>query len=141
MLLLTLHLADKSFHMFESFKKYWSLYKTECQICLEPIESTSGIVGLPDTGMLNLEKMFHAECIQRWRREHTRDPFNRHIKYYFTFPPPTVDECKNILKEIKGFIGDQEIDRVYSALYQRITNEQFLDIELDFRKFLKGSNK
>jgi hypothetical protein len=97
-----------------------------------------GVVGMPDTGFLNLEKMFHSECIERWRRERNRDPFSRTIRYYFNFPPKTLNECENMLKKIKGFIGNHEIDRVYNEVYERVKTEEILDIELNFRKFIKS---
>lgn len=133
----TFCLKDRNYYMFKLFKDYWPTCTTECQICLEKIDDNGGIVAMPDTGMLNLEKMFHEQCIQRWRREHTRDPFNRVIKYYFNFPPKTLEECNAMLRETKGFIGDHEIDRVYKRVYQRVTQEDALDIELDFRHFFK----
>lgn len=140
-MLLTVCLKDKTYYMFRLFKDYWPTCTTECQICLERItdDGDDGIVALPDTGMLNLEKMFHNECIQRWRRERNRDPFNRTIKYYFNFPPKTLDECATMLREARGFIGDQTIDRVYRSVYERVTEQDALDIEVDFKRYLKRS--
>ncbi|AKN81059.1 hypothetical protein [Lonomia obliqua multiple nucleopolyhedrovirus] len=136
-MLLTVCLKDKNYYMYKLFKDYWPTCKTECQICLETIDSAGGIVALPDTGMLNLEKMFHVHCIERWRLERNRDPFNRVIKYYFNFPPKTQHECNVMLNETKGFIGDHEIDRVYKNVYHRVKHEDALDIEINFKKFIK----
>lgn len=136
-MLLFVCLKDKNFYMFKLFKEFWSTCTTECQICLEAIID-DGIVGMPDTGLLNLEKMFHSQCIERWRRERNRDPFNRIIRYYFHFPPKTLDECNIMLNEIKGFIGDHDIDRVYNEVYKRVKTEEVLDIELNFKKFIKS---
>ncbi|ANF29735.1 ORF-87 [Catopsilia pomona nucleopolyhedrovirus] len=136
-MLLTVCLKDKNYYMFKLFKEYWPTCTTECQICLDKIDDNDGIVAMPDTGMLNLEKMFHSKCIEQWRRERNRDPFNRIIKYYFNFPPKTLDECEIMLRETKGFIGDQEIDRVYNSVYRRVKEEDALDIELNFKQIFK----
>ncbi|UZE89771.1 U-box/RING-like domain protein [Parapoynx stagnalis nucleopolyhedrovirus] len=136
-MLLSVCLKDRTSYMLRLFKDFWTSCTTECQICLEIINE-NGIVGMPDTGLLNLEKMFHVQCIERWRRERTRDPFNRVIRYYFPFPPRTLDECEIMLNEIKGFIGEHDIDRVYREVYRRVNTEEVLDIELNFKKYIKS---
>ncbi|AVA31181.1 ac53 [Oxyplax ochracea nucleopolyhedrovirus] len=136
-MLLTVCLKDKDYYMFQLFKEYWPTCKAECRICFDTIDGDSGVVGLPDTGMLNLEKMFHSNCIEQWRAQRNRDPFNRVIKYYLNFPPQTLDECKTLLRHTKGFIGEHEIDKTYKSIYQRIRNEDALDVKLDFKYVFK----
>ncbi|AGR57134.1 hypothetical protein [Choristoneura rosaceana nucleopolyhedrovirus] len=133
----TVHLKDKQYYLYKLFKEIWSSCTTECRICLETLGAEGGVVGVPDNGLLNLDKMFHPECIERWKSGHSRDPFNRAIKYYFAFPPPTVHECKALLEYTRGFIGDDEMDRMYKVVYQRVTSENAIDVELDFARFFK----
>lgn len=136
-MLLTVYLKDKQYYLFKLFKEIWPLCTTECRICLEQLSVEGGVVGIPDNGMLNLDKMFHGKCIERWKTGRNRDPFNRAIKYYFTFPPPTLQECKALLEHTRGFIGDDEIDSVYKKVYQRVLTEDALDVELNFARFFK----
>ncbi|AKR14179.1 baculovirus RING-like protein [Dasychira pudibunda nucleopolyhedrovirus] len=136
-MLLTVYLKDKQYYLFKLFREIWPSCTTECRICLETLGAEGGVVGVPDSGLLNLDKMFHAECIERWKRGRNRDPFNRAIKYYFAFPPPTLHECKALLEHTRGFIGDDEMDRVYSLVHQRVTTEDALDVELNFARFFK----
>ncbi|AAP29834.1 unknown [Choristoneura fumiferana multiple nucleopolyhedrovirus] len=136
-MLLTVHLKDKQYYLYKMFKEIWSSCTTECRICLETLGVEGGVVGVPDNGLLNLDKMFHAECIARWKNGYSRDPFNRAIRYYFAFPPPTVHECKTLLEHTRGFIGDDEMDRVYKVVYQRVTTENAIDVELDFARYFK----
>ena len=136
-MLITVHLKNRHYYMYKLFKEIWPTCTTECRICLETLGLDGGVVGIPDNGMLNLDKMFHAECIERWKRGHNRDPFNRAIKYYFAFPPPTLHECKTLLEHTRGFIGDDEIDRVYKTVHQRVTTEDALDVELNFASYFK----
>ncbi|AAK85611.1 hypothetical protein [Epiphyas postvittana nucleopolyhedrovirus] len=136
-MLLTVHLKDKEYYMYKLFKEIWPTCTTECRICLETLDTNGGVVGMPDNGMLNLDKMFHATCIERWKRERNRDPFNRVIKHYFAFPPPTLHECKMLLELTRGFIGDDDIDRVYKSVHNRVTSEDAIDVELNFARFFK----
>ncbi|QDL57053.1 hypothetical protein QKQ66_gp107 [Dione juno nucleopolyhedrovirus] len=136
-MLLTVYLKDKQYYLFKMFKEIWSTCTTECRICLETLGGEGGVVGVPDNGLLNLDKMFHAECIERWKRGHNRDPFNRAIKYYFAFPPPTLHECKALLEHTRGFIGDDKMDRVYKTVHSRVTTEDALDVELNFARFFR----
>lgn len=136
-MLLTVYLKDKQFYLFRLFKEIWPSCSAECSICLEALGAEGGVVGVPDNGLLNLDKMFHAECIERWKRERNRDPFNRAIRYYFAFPPPTLRECKALLELTRGFIGDDETDRVYKLVLERVTAEDALDVELNFARFFK----
>ncbi|BBD51466.1 hypothetical protein [Samia ricini nucleopolyhedrovirus] len=136
-MLLTVHLKDRQYYLFKLFWEIWPACAAECSICLDALGAAGGVVGLPDSGLLNLDKMFHAECIARWKREHARDPFNRAIRYYFAFPPPTLHECRALLQHTRGFIGDDDTDRRYAAVHRRVTTEDALDVELDFARFFK----
>lgn len=114
----------------------WSEYKIECQICFDRIEN-DGVIAVTEYRTLNLEKMFHQSCLKRWQREHNRDPFNRNVKYWFDFPPKSLEQCSALLEHMKGFIGDQRPDKDYAEEYNRIVKEDsVIDIELDFEKLL-----
>jgi hypothetical protein len=118
------------------FNDLWRQSVVECQICFERI-ARDGLVAVTEYKTLNLEKMFHASCLQRWKRERNRDPFNRNVKFYFNFPPRNEDECASLLEHMTGFIGDQPIDIFYSQEFQRVNSERVLDVELDFSNLLK----
>lgn len=136
-MLLTVHLRDRQYYLFKMFKEIWPSCTAECRICLETLGEEGGVVGVPDNGLLNLDKMFHAECIDRWKRTRNRDPFNRIIKYYFVFPPTTLHDCRTLMENTRGFIGDDEVDCVYKNVHRRVTTEDALDVELNFARFFK----
>lgn len=118
------------------FNKLWPQCFVECQICFERIKN-DGVVAVTEYKTLNLEKMFHASCLQRWQREHARDPFNRNVKFYFNFPPKSKDECLALLDQMTGFIGDEPVDRNYASEFQRVDREHILDVDLDFCRLLQ----
>ncbi|AAZ38283.1 ORF-117 [Agrotis segetum nucleopolyhedrovirus A] len=117
------------------FKQMWPKCMVECQICFGRI-CNDGVVAVSEYKTLNLEKMFHNTCLRRWQRENTRDPFNRNVKFYFSFPPKSESECSALLDQMTGFIGDEPADREYAAEYQRANREPVLDFELDFGSLL-----
>ncbi|ABY65767.1 hypothetical protein [Orgyia leucostigma nucleopolyhedrovirus] len=137
-MLITINLQDKKTYLYRLFHQQWSSVTVECQICFDKI-SDDGLVIVSDHATLNLEKMFHIACFSRWyatARNKQRDPFNRPIKYKFNFPPKSLDECSLLLDHIKGFIGEENADKQYSKMYDRVNNEALLDIEIDFGKLL-----
>ncbi|AKR17293.1 hypothetical protein [Urbanus proteus nucleopolyhedrovirus] len=134
-MLITINVTDKENYLFRLFQKLWAQSNVECQICLDRI-SNDGVVAVTDYYTLNLEKMFHASCLKRWKQSNTKDPFNRNVKFYFNFPPQHYEECVSLLNIIKGFIGDQHVDKLYASEYERVHNEPVLDCELDFAKLL-----
>ncbi|ACI47481.1 ORF110 [Spodoptera eridania nucleopolyhedrovirus] len=135
-MLITINLQDKKSYLFRMFNDLWRQSVVECQICFERI-ARDGLVAVTEYKTLNLEKMFHASCLQRWKRERSRDPFNRNVKFYFNFPPRNEDECASLLEHMTGFIGDQPVDIFYSQEFQRVNSERVLDVELDFSNLLK----
>nr|ANS70936.1 ac53-like protein [Lymantria dispar multiple nucleopolyhedrovirus] len=141
-MLLTLDLhKKKDEHLFRLFAQLWKEAHVECSICFDRI-GDDGLVIVSDHATLNLEKMFHVGCFERWTSTAAsargrRDPFNRNVKFKFNFPPKTMTECASLLREIRGFIGEESVDKVYSFEYERIHNEKRLDLELDLMKLLK----
>ncbi|AKN80637.1 hypothetical protein [Perigonia lusca single nucleopolyhedrovirus] len=140
-MLLTIDLLNKKEYLYRLFRKMWKEYTVECQICFDRIHD-DGVVIVSEYGTLNLEKMFHISCWDRWyvstsggRRQ--RDPFNRPIKFKFNFPPKTFEECSFMLDQIKGFIGDESVDKNFSLEYQRAQEESVVDIEIDLNNLLK----
>jgi hypothetical protein len=134
-MLITLHLKDKTYYLYKKFKTMWNDCVVECQICFDRIEN-DGVIAVTDYKTLNIEKMFHASCIQRWRNENARDPFNRNVKFWFNFPPKCLEECAALLERIKGFIGDETADKCYAAEYSRVQSEEEIDIDVDFESLL-----
>ncbi|AUV65383.1 hypothetical protein [Alphabaculovirus myunipunctae] len=128
-MLITVHIQDKSAYTYRMFKDLWSKCTVECQICFDRI-TNDGLVAITDYKTLNIDKMFHSACLRRWQRERTTDPFNRKVKFYFNFPPKDVDECESLLAQMKGFIGDEDVDRRFAVEYERI-NAAELDVEID----------
>jgi hypothetical protein len=135
-MLITLHVQDKKGYLYRMFNKLWSECSIECQICYDKI-CNDGVVAITDYRTLNLEKMFHSACIQRWQRERARDPFNRNVKFYFNFPPKSEDECSSLLDQTVGFIGDQDADKLFANEYRRVNDEPVLDMELDLFSLLQ----
>ncbi|ABM45819.1 unknown protein [Spodoptera frugiperda multiple nucleopolyhedrovirus] len=135
-MLITINLKDKKSHLFRMFNELWKRSVVECQICFERINN-DGVVAVTEYKTLNLEKMFHASCLQRWKRERNRDPFNRNVKFYFNFPPKTLDECSSLLDNMTGFIGEQDVDRFYADEFNRVNEHHVLDMELDFDNLLR----
>ncbi|AIZ48672.1 asb115 [Agrotis segetum nucleopolyhedrovirus B] len=135
-MLITINLKDKKSYLYRMFNRLWSQSFVQCQICLDRIIN-GGVVAVTEYKTLNLEKMFHAACLQRWQREHTRDPFNRNVKFYFNFPPKSEDECSALLDQMTGFIGDQPVDKQYASEYKRVNDENIIDVDLDFSQLLK----
>jgi Baculovirus U-box/Ring-like domain len=135
-MLLTLRLNDKEDYLYRLFKALWKEYTIECKICFDNIDN-DGIVAITDYHTINLEKMFHSDCLKRWQRERTHDPFNRNVKFYFTFPPQNKEECLALLKTINDFIGDDDVDQRFRDEYKRVYEEPILDIEIDLLEMLK----
>lgn len=135
-MLITVVANDKAQHMYKSFKQIWSECTVECQICFDRIHD-EGVVAVTQCCTINIEKMFHAECLKRWHRENNRDPFNRNVRYWYTFPPRSLVECASLLEKIKNFIGDQEADKKFHDEYNRLQNAKYLDIDLNFDKLLR----
>ncbi|AIU41277.1 ac53 [Sucra jujuba nucleopolyhedrovirus] len=141
MMLITINLQDKKAYLYRLFQTMWSECVVECQICFDRI-GDDGIIIVSEHATLNLEKMFHVDCLQKWyatTQNRTRDPFNRTIKYKFHFPPKSLDECCAMLDRIKGFIGENSTDQMFSIEYDRINSEDNLDIELQFDGLLRYS--
>ncbi|QWO71573.1 AC53-like protein [Orgyia pseudotsugata single capsid nuclopolyhedrovirus] len=137
-MLITINLKDKKVYLYRLFHQLWADATVECQICFDRI-ADDGVVVVSDHATLNLEKMFHMRCFDRWKasaRNKQRDPFNRPIKYQFNFPPKSFEECSFMLDRIKGFIGEEKADKQYSQEYERVQSENVLDIEVDFNKLL-----
>nr|QBI90262.1 hypothetical protein [Trichoplusia ni single nucleopolyhedrovirus] len=135
-MLITVNLQNKDEYIYKTFKRMWNEYKIECQICFDLIEN-DGVIAVTEYRTLNLEKMFHQSCLKRWQRERNRDPFNRNVKFWFDFPPKSLEQCSALLEHMKGFIGDQQPDKDYADEYNRIVKEDsVIDIELDFEKLL-----
>lgn len=118
------------------FNDLWKRSVVECQICFERILD-DGVVAVTEYRTLNLEKMFHASCLQRWKRERSRDPFNRNVKFYFNFPPRNEHECASLLEHMTGFIGDEPVDKFYASEFRRVNEANVIDVELDFGDLLK----
>nr|AJR20328.1 orf-52 protein [Lymantria dispar multiple nucleopolyhedrovirus] len=141
-MLLTLRAGrDKREYLFRTFNRLWRRVSVECCICFDRI-GDDGLIIVSEHATLNLEKMFHVACFERWALSSAsangrRDPFNRNVKYKFNFPPKTKRECASLLEQIRGFIGEQSVDRLYSDEYQRIMGEDRLDLEVDFEKLLR----
>ncbi|QHB21688.1 ac53 [Artaxa digramma nucleopolyhedrovirus] len=137
-MLITINLHDKQAYLYRMFNDLWSGCVIECRICFERI-TDDGVIVVSDHATLNLEKMFHVDCLNRWyastANKH-RDPFNRCIKYKFNFPPKSLEECSAMLNQIKGFIGDERADKQYAVEFERVQNVEALDVELDFDKLL-----
>ncbi|QEI03594.1 hypothetical protein [Rachiplusia nu nucleopolyhedrovirus] len=136
-MLLTVNLLNKDEFVFKTFKRMWSEYVIECQICFDRI-ICDGVIGVTNNKKLNLEKMFHAACIKRWLSMHNRDPFNRDVRYWFDFPPKSFNQCSDLMALIDGFIGEHQADKAFGEEFRRLTfEESFIDIELDFEDLLK----
>lgn len=135
-MLITINVQNKHGYLYRSFNKLWTECTVECQICFDRI-GADGVVAVTDYKTLNLEKMFHADCLRRWQRERSRDPFNRNVKFYFNFPPKTEDECASLLAQMTGFIGDEPADKQYASEFKRVSAEDALDVDLDFAKLLQ----
>ncbi|AIE47865.1 ac53-like protein [Peridroma alphabaculovirus] len=134
-MLITINVQDRKGYLYRRFHALWAQCTVECQICFEVI-ANDGVVAVTEYKTLNLEKMFHAACLQRWQRERARDPFNRNVKFYFNFPPKSVDECSALLDQTTGFIGDEAADKRYATEYRRVHEESTLDVDLDFSRLL-----
>ncbi|ABF47372.1 ac53-like protein [Clanis bilineata nucleopolyhedrovirus] len=138
MMLVTVDISNKNAYLFRLFNNLWKSCSVECQICFDRIID-DGLVIVSDYGTLNLEKMFHSSCWDRWFRveKRGRDPFNRPIKYKFNFPPKSLNECEFMLKQIKGFIGEEDADKLFANEFDRVIHQRTLDVELDFARLLK----
>ncbi|AAR28824.1 ORF60 [Leucania separata nucleopolyhedrovirus] len=135
-MLITIDVNDKDSYVFKLFKRLWNSCEVECQICFDRILD-EGVIAVTDRAALNIEKMFHSHCLERWRRENRRDPFNRNVKMWFNFPPKTLQETRHLLEEMSGgFIGDQTADKLFANEYERVHNARHLDMEIDFEKLL-----
>ncbi|ACF05336.1 hypothetical protein [Adoxophyes orana nucleopolyhedrovirus] len=135
-MLVIVSLNDKTEYLYRSFKQMWKNSFIECHICYDKINN-DGIVAITDNGNINLEKMFHNDCIKRWRQSNSRDPFNRNVKFWFQFPPQTLMDCKNLIDQINKFIGDHDADKKFAQEFERVNNNFVLDIELDFEKMMR----
>ncbi len=136
-MLLTVNLLNKDEYVYKTFKKMWSEYIVECQICFDRIYQ-DGVIAVTQNKKLNLEKMFHSACIKRWLSMHNRDPFNREVRYWFDFPPKNSTQCTDLLNLIDGFIGEQQADKVFGDEYQRLViDESVIDINIDLEGLLK----
>nr|WUR10798.1 ac53 [Calliteara abietis nucleopolyhedrovirus] len=137
-MLVTVNLQDKTLYLYRRFYLLWSNVTVECQICFDKI-TTDGVIIVSEHATLNLEKMFHAKCLNKWNattQNKQRDPFNRQIKFKFNFPPKSLEECSIMLEHTRGFIGEEPADKQYSLEYNRVQNEPTLDIELDLDSLL-----
>ncbi|AYN45057.1 se97 [Alphabaculovirus alterspexiguae] len=137
-MLITINLQDKKGYLYRLFRDLWTECAIECQICFDCIID-DGVVAITEYGTLNLEKMFHAKCLQRWQRERNRDPFNRNVKFYFNFPPKSEEECASLLDQMRGFIGEETADKRYADEFRRVNDERLLDVDLDFSRLLTYS--
>lgn len=135
-MLITISLADKDAYLFKLFKELWQRSEVECGICTDRIGEREGVIAVTEQAKLNIEKMFHAHCLNRWRQEHRRDPFNRNVKMWFNFPPRTLREARELLNCVNGFIGDQDADRLFAEEYDRAHSNSHIDMELDFASLL-----
>jgi Baculovirus U-box/Ring-like domain len=137
-MLVTVNVQDKSAYLYRMFKEVWTKCAVECQICFDRI-GDDGLVAVTDYKTLNVEKMFHEACLRRWQRERSRDPFNRNVKFYFNFPPKNEGECKSLLAQMTGFIGDDQADKRYSNEYTRVSADDMpmIDVELDLLSLLR----
>lgn len=131
-MLITIHLQDKKAYLYRLFRSLWKQAFVECGICLERVHD-DGVVIVSDYATLNLEKMFHAACLKKWWKQSGKykDPFNRTVKYTFNFPPKSFEECSSMLDIIKGFIGDENTDKLYSIEYQRVKDQNSIDVYFD----------
>lgn len=138
MMLLTVKLSDKKAYIYKLFKELWKNTCVECQICFELIKD-DGVIVVSSHQTLNLEKMFHSACLARWwtTTSTRRDPFNRQVKSTFNFPPKTLDECCALLNSVKGFIGEERADIMYSREFKRVHAQNLLDIEVNFESLLR----
>lgn len=147
-MLVTLEIDDRNAYMFKLFKSTWNRFLVECQICFDRIHEGEGVIAVTDYATLNVEKMFHDRCLTRWRSENRRDPFNRNVRMWFNFPPRDVAETKALLQNIKGFIGDEHVDRSFADEYERIMvgdaggggggdGVRKIDFDVDFESLLQ----
>ncbi|AWW14410.1 hypothetical protein KM620_gp050 [Hyposidra talaca nucleopolyhedrovirus] len=137
-MLITINLQDKKAYLYRLFHRLWTECHVECQICFDKI-TDDGVIIVSDHATLNLEKMFHVNCLQRWyetTNNRARDPFNRPIKYKFNFPPKSMTECSALLDCVKGFIGEQQNDQKFGIEFERVQTLELIDIELDFASLL-----
>ncbi|ACO53490.1 DUF855 [Euproctis pseudoconspersa nucleopolyhedrovirus] len=137
-MLITINMHDKQAYLYRLFNDLWPEFVVECRICFDRI-TDDGVVVVSDHATLNLEKMFHVDCLNKWyasTKNKNLDPFNRRIKYKFNFPPKSLEECCAMLNQIKGFIGDEQVDRNYATEFERVQTVKALDVEIDFEKLL-----
>ncbi|AKC91727.1 ac53 [Lambdina fiscellaria nucleopolyhedrovirus] len=136
-MLITVNVHDKKSYLFQTFKRLWKQHRVECKICLDVIVN-DGVIVVTEHATLNLDKMFHGSCLNKWYATggRFRDPFNRAVKYKFNFPPKTLDECGVMLDQITGFIGDEAPDKAFALQYKKVHEQQLMDVDLDFEKML-----
>ncbi|AHH82634.1 ORF-45 [Buzura suppressaria nucleopolyhedrovirus] len=137
-MLITINLQDKKEYLYRLFQQLWPECHVECQICFDKI-TDNGVIIVSDHSTLNLDKMFHVDCLQKWydtTHNRARDPFNRLIKFKFNFPPKSMDECSVLLDCVKGFIGEEPSDRKFAMEFMRVQTCETIDIDLDFANLL-----